>query len=340
MVLASKKTIEIEQLPEEEQPVLQETLGEASEGDLPEDDEPQIKMDLMRDESLGYIGIPLPKNVNASDISVENHYMDSLLVVNIKAASAESFADAKISCGDNRVKSIDVVSEDGIVSLKFDLDGIYEPKTIFENNELYISLYSPREIYDKIVVIDPVAGGSDPGLTADVLDTNEKCEEKTIALKVAKTLKGKAEDSDIKFYYTRLDDVNPSDESRVRLANEIKADMYIIVGTNYSEDSALYGITGEYNEDFFIPGFGSVDLTNAIESEVTTAVKGKALGIFNASKEEYGVKHATVPTTKIRLGYLSNPQEAILLNREDYIDKIADGILKGIEEAYKIKEGK
>ncbi|MDE5598395.1 MAG: N-acetylmuramoyl-L-alanine amidase [Lachnospiraceae bacterium] len=36
----------------------------------------------------------------------------------------------------------------------------------------------------------------------------------------------------------------------------------------------------------------------------------------------------------MRVGYISNGQEAILLNRDDYIQKIADGIYQAIMAAY------
>ena len=41
-----------------------------------------------------------------------------------------------------------------------------------------------------------------------------------------------------------------------------------------------------------------------------------------------------MPAAAIRVGYLTNSQEAILLQREDYIKRIAEGIYNAVEKAY------
>lgn len=296
------------------------------------------EIEMVRDDSKGRLEIVLPDDLTAKDITVENHYMDSKMVVSLAGVDAGFFKEHPIVCGDIGITKGVFVSGENSLKLEFALSGIYEPQTIFENNILYISLNTPREAYDKIIVIDPSFGGSATGQSVELEDAKQIANEKDITLKIATVLKKKLDlYSDVKAYFTRLDDVNPQDEMRVRLANETKADMYILLSTDYSEDTSKYGITSEYNEEYFIPGFGSVALSDALESEVTIAVKGKALGIINGSNDDYCLKHATVPATRLRVGYLSNPQEAILLNRDDYIEKIADGIYNGIMKAYEAK---
>ena len=46
------------------------------------------------------------------------------------------------------------------------------------------------------------------------------------------------------------------------------------------------------------------------------------------------ISKATVPAAAIRVGYLTNGQEAILLQREDYIQRIAEGIYQAVMQAY------
>ncbi|MDE7048898.1 MAG: N-acetylmuramoyl-L-alanine amidase, partial [Lachnospiraceae bacterium] len=142
---------------------------------------------------------------------------------------------------------------------------------------------------------------------------------------------------DIKVYYTRMDDSNPGEEDRVRLANETRADMYIRIQVDANEDSSVYGATTIYNEDYFIPGFGSVELADILEREVVTSIKGKALGLTGAEEEDYAVRSITVPAAAVKVGCLTNKQEAILLGREEYQDKIADGICNAVQKVYEDK---
>lgn len=217
-------------------------------------------------------------------------------------------------------------TEDG-VALIFALTQVYEYRTVFENNELYISFLNPREIYNQIVVIDPSCGGLDRG------NVENGVVEKKLTLQIAGKLKEKLDESGIKAYYTRMDDVNPAAEQRVALANEVKADMYIAISVDRREEEEVYGVSTIYNDQYFIPGFGSVELADLLEKELASEIKTKALGLEKASGESK-LRYATVPAAEVRVGCLSNKQEAILLKREDYIEKIANGIYNAIISSY------
>lgn len=275
-----------------------------------------------------YLRIPLPEGCKADDITIENHYMNKELWILIPKADEVFYAEHSISGNREAVKegTFDAAKE-GIV-LKFGLTGIYECRTILENENLYISFLSPGEMYDRIVVIDPAFGGEDTGYVTGELA------EKDITLLIARKLKAKLDESNIKAYYTRMDDMNPAGEDRIALGNEVKADMYIRIEANSSKDTAVYGTEAVYNGAYFIPGFGNVELADYLEREVVTAVKGKALGLTEAGQEDLELCNATVPAAAIRVGYLSNAQEAILLGREEYADKIATGIYNAIIKIY------
>ena len=283
---------------------------------------------VLGEADTSFLRIPLPEGCKAKDIIIENHYMDKELWLMIPTDEENFYADNAISGNRKMIKQGSFeFAQDGC-RLKLQLTGIYECRTILENNHLYIDFLSPREIYSKIVVIDPVCGGGNTGHQADgVL-------EKDIALQIAKKLKEKLDKSDIKAYYTRMDDADPAEMSRIGLANEIKADMYIGIGVNAGEDSSIYGTETVYNEDYFIPGFGSVELADCLEREVVTAIKGKALGLAAAGEDVYTIRNATIPAALVRAGYITNKQEATLLVREEYADKIATGIYQGILQSY------
>lgn len=289
--------------------------------------DPENALAFDTETATDYLCIPLPEGSKAEEITIENHYMDQELYVLIRNVQKSFYAEHALT--GNRA-GIDAgfyhETEDG-VALIFALTQVYEYRTVFENNELYISFLNPREIYNQIVVIDPSCGGLDRG------SVENGVVEKKLTLQIAGKLKEKLDESGIKAYYTRMDDVNPAAEQRVALANEVKADMYIAISVDRREEEEVYGVSTIYNDQYFIPGFGSVELADLLEKELASEIKTKALGLEKASGESK-LRYATVPAAEVRVGCLSNKQEAILLKREDYIEKIANGIYNAIISSY------
>lgn len=285
---------------------------------------------FVENEISNYLEIPLPVSTEAKDILFENHYMDKELRIIINGAEEAFYRNNILSGNSAPIVSANFEEYEDKTILIFETDEVYEYKSIMSNGSLYISFVSPRELYDRIVVIDPMCGGMDSGNVQDELV------EKDINLKVALKLKEKLDKEDIKIYYTRLDDVNPTRESRVGLANDVRADMFIQIRTDSKEDSSSYGISAGINGDYFIPGFGNEDLANILVNEMVESTKGKSLGIEKIEGDSYEIQNSIVPTAMIKIGCISNPQEAILFTKDDYIEKLSDGIFNAIMKAYEV----
>ena len=284
-------------------------------------------------QEMSYFCIPLHSNVRAENVTIENHYMDKELWVSIKQTQQDdTYTDFYSTQGvyGNHEAVVDGYFESGtdVFRLKFRLTDVYEYHSILENGNLYIEFIAPKEAYDRIVVIDPAYGDGVTGAVSGDLQS------KQVTLEIARALKKKLDETDIKVYYTRMDDSNPSDEDRIGLTNATKADMMIRIEVNENEDTKIYGTEAVYNSKFFIPGFGSIELADLLEREVVTAISGKANGLVDSTEDDVVINRAVVPAAAIRVGYISNGQEAILLNRDDYIQKIADGIYQAIMAAY------
>lgn len=280
-------------------------------------------------ESTNYLCVPLPEGFKAEQVQIENHYMEKQLRVFLKDAPEDFFASKAVSGNLEQVTAGAVESTQDGIWLTFNLTDVYECRSILENDFLYVEFVHPREIYDKIVVIDVGHGGDDAGWTLETV------KEKEITLDIAQKLKAKLDTTDIKVYYTRMDDRGPTEEDRIYLANAVKADMFISIHANYDEqDNGVYGTKALYNPAFFIPGFGNVELADLLEREVVTNISGKGLGLFTAEEDCYILQKASVPATILHVGYLSNTQEAILLQKDDYRQRIADGIYNAILKAY------
>ena len=275
-----------------------------------------------------YLRIPLPEGISSEAIVIENHYVDQELYVFLKGAEESFYRDNAVSGERKNIRQGSFEKAEDGVRLKFELKGVFECQSILEDGNLYIDFLSPREVYDKIVVIDPAHGGEDKG------EISGSIWEKNINLGIARKLKERLDKTDIKVYYTRMDDVGPEEEKRVALANETRADMYIRIEADYQKESSWYGTTALYNGSYFIPGFGSVELADVLERQVVTSIKGKALGLAEAEDGDYAILHITIPAAAIKVGCLSNKQEAGLLQREEYQDRIAEGIYNAILQVY------
>lgn len=282
--------------------------------------------------STNYFCIPMPESVKAEEVVLENHYMDKELWVSISAEKKkdyEAFYRTSSVYGNcDSVADGSIEAEEDRICLRFTLNGVYEYRSIFEDHTLYVEFVPSKEVYEKIIVIDPAYGGEEQGVVVDGILS------KDITLDVAKALKTMFDESDIKVYYTRMDDSNPAAADRVEIASATKADMLIRIEVSGDENSKLYGTSAVYNSQYFIPGFGNVELADLLEREVVTSISGKACGLVESGEEDRVVNNATVPAAAIRVGYLTNSQEAILLQREDYIKRIAEGIYNAVVKAY------
>lgn len=295
------------------------------------EDKDHIRIDR-KSQNTNYFCVPLPEGVQAEEVTIENHYMDKELWVSITpkelAGYEEFYADNAVygNCDNVLEGHIDV--EKDRICLRFALTDVFEYHSIFENNALYVDFMTPKEVFDRIIVIDPAYGQQDTGVTSNGVEA------KDITLEIARAVKAKLDNTDIKVYYTRMDDSNPTADKRVELAAATKADMLIRIEVSGDQNTKLYGTETVYNSRFFIPGFGSVELADLLEREVVTAVSGKAGGLLEAGEADAVISNATVPAAAVKVGYLTNGQEFILLQREDYIQRIAEGIYQTVLKAY------
>ena len=281
-----------------------------------------------------YLCIPIPEGLQAEQVKIENHYMDRQLWVILEDTKEDFFDDKAVSGDLSRVVSATVEKTKGKVSLIFELTGVYECKSTMEKDQVYIEFVEPREMYDRILVVDAGHGGTDTGIAG------EGQSEKELTLDIVQKLKVLLGDTDIKVYYTRMDDAtDPTEEERIELANTVKADLFVSLHAQKdAKDPETYGIEAYYDSFFFLPGFGNVEWADLLERQVVTRISGKGLGLFPAEGEASFLKEATMPAVLMTVGYMSNPEENGLLQTEEYRQRIAEGIFEAVMTAFEQQE--
>ena len=198
-----------------------------------------------------------------------------------------------------------------------------------KRKDISLSFESLRDVYDKIVVIDPGHGGEETGLSSGGVF------EKDVTLAVVLKLKELLDETDIKVLYTRLEDEVVTNQARINLANEVNADLFLSVHCALdASDKDHQGIKTYYNETFFIPEFGNADFAYLLENKVVRAVSGQALGLEAGEKYSDLLKNSMVPTAYIEIGYLSNDTERELLQQETYVEQLAQGLYDSIISSY------
>ncbi|MBW9158518.1 N-acetylmuramoyl-L-alanine amidase [Clostridium tagluense] len=118
------------------------------------------------------------------------------------------------------------------------------------------------------------------------------------------------------------------DEAKAAIAKKAKADVFLSINTNaYSSDTAN-GIETYYLSDIS----NNKVLAELMQSELIKATEAKDRGIKAASKEENLaiLNKLNCPGVVLELGFLSNPEEEILLTNADYQNNAAKAIANAL----------
>ena len=185
----------------------------------------------------------------------------------------------------------------------------------------------------KCIVLDAGHGGSDPGKVGcgDVL-------EKDINLAIVYKLKTLFENKGFKVVLTRTDDKPLAAENsknmkiedmrnRVALITETMPVMTISIHQNSYQDSAVYGPQVFYYAD----SENGRNLALAIQEELNRQLSVARPREAKGNRTYYLLKRSPSVINIVECGFLTNPEEAQLLKKEEYQTKIAMSVADGID---------
>lgn len=178
----------------------------------------------------------------------------------------------------------------------------------------------------KIVVIDPGHGGSDPGTTS-ITNKHEKHFNLALALKVQAIL---LQEPEIEVVMTRETDVYPTRSERVKLANDLNADVFVSIHGN----SVLSSPQTTGTETFYYQRASSKELANIVHKHLVKALGLKDRGVKNGSLQV--IRETKMPAVLLEVGFLSNKSEEEAMMSESVQAKAAQAIVDGIKEYLKL----
>ena len=176
------------------------------------------------------------------------------------------------------------------------------------------------------VVIDPGHGGIDSGAIV-----SSGLTEKELNIKVAKKLKEKLEDSNIEVIITRDSDEYIKLVDRTAMANDSNAELFLSIHFNSSDNRNARGIESLYANE------KNVKIKSTIQSYFAQELQNALIKATNSPSR--GIKNrpdlVVLNKTKgvaalVELGFMSNPEDYLLITNDEYLDKLVDGLFNGI----------
>lgn len=182
-----------------------------------------------------------------------------------------------------------------------------------------------KKLVGKTVVLDPGHGGTNPGAVAN------QVEEAQINLDVSLKVKDLLEKEGAKVVLTRDANRNVAAkgvplsaelQARLDIASAQAGDIFVSIHSNSNENSQIKGAMSFYYDE------GSKELAQTIQQQLIQSTKAVDKGIVK--ENFYVLKNSAVPAVLVELGFVTNPQEAAMLNTKSYQEKLAQGIYQGI----------
>ena len=201
-----------------------------------------------------------------------------------------------------------------------------------------------------VIVLDPGHSSQVPGTTEPVgPDSTEMKEADTegtfgpssglheyeLAMRVSQKLRSELEDRGYTVKLTHIDTVRPiSCVERAEVANEAEADAFIRIHANGSEDTDAHGamticITEDnpYHPELYKASRRLSEVILDTYCEQTGALREKVWETDTMT----GNNWAEVPTTLVELGYMTNPDEDLLMAMDSYQKKMVNAIADGLD---------
>ena len=185
----------------------------------------------------------------------------------------------------------------------------------------------------KMIVVDAGHGGRDPGMVGV-----GGLKEDGVNLAIAKKLKGQLEQNGYTVIMTREDENGLYEEGalnmkvqdlekRISVIDESNALLTISIHQNSYEDASVKGPQVFYYED----SLEGERLARAIQERMNQELSPSSPREAKGNKTYYLLKNSSGVVNIVECGFLTNPDEAGLLQTEEYQERVAKAIVDGIQ---------
>ncbi len=113
-------------------------------------------------------------------------------------------------------------------------------------------------------------------------------------------------------------------KNRVDIGNNSSADVFVSVHLNIINEKQYWGWQTFYYKD------NGKELATSIQNGLNTSIQKTNKRLPLKISNKYILENVKIPATIVECGFLSNVEEASLLNTDEYQSKIAWGIYLGV----------
>lgn len=181
----------------------------------------------------------------------------------------------------------------------------------------------------KVIYIDPGHGGKDPGAI------HKKIYESNINLEISKKLEKTLTELGAIVYMTRYGDYDLSVKNtinrkrsdlsrRSNIINRSNCDLFVSIHLNAESSNTWYGPQIFYDD--INPE--NEKIAKILQQELNANVRGKRK--YKLTNDMYLQKRVEKPGVLIEAGFISNPNERYLLQKDYYQEKLSKVIANGI----------
>ncbi|WHY90640.1 SH3 domain-containing protein [Neobacillus cucumis] len=178
------------------------------------------------------------------------------------------------------------------------------------------------DLRNKTIVLDPGHGGIDTGTTGA-----SGTLEKNLTIRTARLLYDKLRASGANVILTRNSDTYISLPERVSIARAYQADAFVSIHYDANSNRSVRGMTGYYYHTY------QKSLAEYLYSSTINQTKLNYRGV------RFGDYHVIRENSQngalMELGYLSNPEEEMTLNSNQYQENAATGLYNGLTHYFK-----
>lgn len=289
---------------------------------------PTTLKNMRYDKNANVLYLDKKEKIDTGSVKFEDHYLDGYFDVTLPGGYESDYGYGTYDVKGTVVENIEVSTKGGNTTFRFKQNRISAYEVTDEGDSYAIRVKNPKEVYDKVLLLDAGHGGKDPGTSGNGMQ--EKNLNLTIAQKIAQKLQG----SGIKVYMTRDSDVYPENSTRAKTANDI-ADLMVSIHMNSGPETAngtetLYQVHANDN---------GARLTSKQLAEILQGKVVSATGNTNRGAKLWTdvliLNRTTVPAVIVEVIFITNTGDALKISNPAYQDQVAQAIADGIQEAVK-----
>lgn len=289
---------------------------------------PTTLKNMRYDKNANVLYLDKKDKIDTGSVKFEDHYLDGYFDVTLPGDYESDYGYGTYDVKGTVVENIEVSTKGGNTTFRFKQNRISAYEVTAEGDSYAIRVKNPKEVYDKVLLLDAGHGGKDPGTSGNGM------QEKNLTLTIAQKIEQELQGSGIKVYMTRDSDVYPENSTRAKTANDI-ADLMVSIHMNSGPETAngtetLYQVHANDN---------GARLTSKQLAEILQGKVVSATGNTNRGAKLWTdvliLNRTTVPAVIVEVIFITNTGDALKISNPAYQDQVAQAIADGIQEAVK-----